>query len=93
MKFTEELRESAGPLWEKVINHKFTNELAEGTLDKDVLKRYLIQDYRFLDAFVVLLASIIAKARDLPDRIPGAQFLAIITGTNLIDLWVYEIHV
>ena len=40
----------------------------------------LIQDHRFLDSFVVLLASIISKARTLEDRIPGCQFLAIITG-------------
>lgn len=45
-----------------------------------VLKKYLIQDHRFLDAFVVLLASAIAKARTLDDRIPGCQFLAVITG-------------
>lgn len=45
-----------------------------------VLKKYLIQDFRFLDAFVVLLASIIANGRSLEDRIPGCQFLAMITG-------------
>jgi len=45
-----------------------------------VLKKYLIQDHRFLDAFVVLLASTIANARTLKDRIPGCQFLALITG-------------
>lgn len=45
-----------------------------------VLKKYLIQDHRFLDAFVVLLAGIIANARNLEDRIPGCQFLAVITG-------------
>lgn len=45
-----------------------------------MLKKYLIQDHRFLDAFVVLLASAIANARCLDDRIPGCQFLALITG-------------
>lgn len=45
-----------------------------------MLKKYLIQDHRFLDAFVILLASTIAKARSLEDRIPGCQFLALITG-------------
>lgn len=45
-----------------------------------VLKKYLVQDHRFLDAFVVLLAGIIANARSLEDRIPGCQFLAMITG-------------
>mmetsp|Transcript_31043 Transcript_31043/g.58966 ORF Transcript_31043/g.58966 Transcript_31043/m.58966 type:complete len:111 (-) Transcript_31043:1740-2072(-) len=45
-----------------------------------VLKKYLVQDHRFLDAFVVLLASTIANARTLEDRIPGCQFLALLTG-------------
>jgi thiaminase/transcriptional activator TenA len=81
MKFTEELRESAGSQWDRVVNHKFTDELAEGTIEKEVLTRYLVQDHRFLDSFVVLLSSIIANARNLADRIPGCQFLAVITGT------------
>jgi thiaminase/transcriptional activator TenA len=80
MRFTDVLRKSAGSQWDRVVNHKFTDELAEGTLDKDVLKRYLVQDHRFLDAFVVLLSTIISKARTLSDRIPGCQFLALITG-------------
>lgn len=45
-----------------------------------MLKKYLIQDHRFIDAFVVLLASMVASCRKLEDRIPGCQFLAVITG-------------
>mmetsp|Transcript_24290 Transcript_24290/g.34786 ORF Transcript_24290/g.34786 Transcript_24290/m.34786 type:complete len:219 (+) Transcript_24290:191-847(+) len=78
--FTEELRAAAGDQWNRVINHRFTTELARGDIDRNVLKKYLIQDHRFLDAFVVLLASAIAKARSLDDRIPGCQFLGLITG-------------
>lgn len=79
-RFTDHLRKRAGDQWERVIKHRFTNELASGTIDHSVLKRYLIQDHRFLDSFVVLLASMVAKARCLSDRIPGCQFLAVITG-------------
>ena len=32
--FTEELRVAAGDQWERVINHKFTTELAKGDIDK-----------------------------------------------------------
>mmetsp|Transcript_8321 Transcript_8321/g.10912 ORF Transcript_8321/g.10912 Transcript_8321/m.10912 type:complete len:229 (+) Transcript_8321:77-763(+) len=81
--FTEELKLSAGDLWERVVEHKFTVELATGTIDRNtVLKRYLIQDYRFLDAFCVLLGSIIAKARTLQDRIPACQFLGVVTSAE-----------
>ena len=79
-RFTDELREKAGDQWERVIHHRFTKSLAAGSIDQDVLKRYLIQDHRFLDSFSVLLASIIAHLPTLKDRIPGAQFLAVITG-------------
>lgn len=81
-RFTDELRRVAGEQWQRVIHHKFTKELAAGTIDRNVMKKYLIQDYRFLDAFVVLLASIISHARRLEDRIPGCQFLALITGAE-----------
>lgn len=80
MRFTDQLRNAAGPQWDRVITHKFTNELADGTIDRSILTRYLVQDHRFLDSFVVLLSSIIANARCLSDRIPGCQFLALITG-------------
>lgn len=78
--FTETLREAAGDQWDRVVSHKFTTELAAGTIDRAVLRKYLVQDHRFLDAFVVLLASAVARARCLEDRIPGCQFLALITG-------------
>ena len=80
MPFSDDLRLAAGDQWNRVICHRFTTELRDGTIDQEVMKQYLIQDHRFLDAFVVLLASIIASSRTLPDRIPGCQFLAQITG-------------
>mmetsp|Transcript_20802 Transcript_20802/g.48972 ORF Transcript_20802/g.48972 Transcript_20802/m.48972 type:complete len:242 (-) Transcript_20802:1538-2263(-) len=80
-RFTDELRAKVGDQWERVVHHKFTKELADGTIDRDrILKRYLVQDHRFLDSFVILLASIVAHLPSLPDRIPGCQFLAVITG-------------
>ena len=33
--FTEKLRESAGEQWERVVNHKFTTELASGDIDRN----------------------------------------------------------
>mmetsp|Transcript_9840 Transcript_9840/g.31574 ORF Transcript_9840/g.31574 Transcript_9840/m.31574 type:complete len:196 (+) Transcript_9840:3-590(+) len=54
------------------------DELAAGTLPNETLAKYLIQDHRFLDSFSVLLASLIAAAPSLEDRIPGAKFLALI---------------
>jgi thiaminase (transcriptional activator TenA) len=81
-RFTDELRLAAGDQWNRIIYHKFTKELAAGTIDRQVLKKYLVQDFRFLDAFVVLLGSIVAHARCLQDRIPACQFLAVVTSAE-----------
>ena len=81
-RFTEELRDAAGAQWTRVVNHQFTNELAAGTIDREVLKKYLVQDHRFLDSFVMLLGGIVTHARSLEDRIPACQFLALVTSTE-----------
>lgn len=78
--FTESLVQELSQPWSRMINHRFTDELATGTLNLGVLRCYLVQDHRFLDSFVVLLSSMISRAHSLKDRIPGAQFLGLITG-------------
>lgn len=79
-RWTEDLRLAAGAQWQRVVTHRFSDELSAGTIDRQVLKRYLIQDHRFLDSFSVLLASTAAQIPTLADRIPACQFLAVITG-------------
>lgn len=77
--FSEWLRLEAGDQWERVVNHRFATELAAGTLDPAVMRAYLVQDHRFVDDFSVLLASMLAAAPTLDDRVAGAKFLALIT--------------
>ena len=80
--FTEELRQLAGSKWDAIVHHQFPTELAAGTMDRAVLTRYLIQDYRFLNAFLILLASVVMQARSLEDRIPACQFLGVVTSAE-----------
>jgi thiaminase/transcriptional activator TenA len=80
MGFTDQLRDGVAADWRAVVRHPFTDALAAGTLDTAKMTRYLIQDHRFIDSFVVLLASAVAHAPTLADRIPGCQFLALVTG-------------
>ena len=77
---TEWLRAEAGADWTAITTDPFVEELAAGTLDNATLTRYLVQDHKFVDGFMVLLASMVAAAPRLADRLPGAQFLGLIAG-------------
>jgi thiaminase (transcriptional activator TenA) len=44
------------------------------------MRRYLVQDYSFLDSFIRLVASAIVKAPSLADRIPLGRFLGAVSG-------------
>lgn len=72
------LREAAEPDWSAAVAHRFVRELAAGTLDRDVMRRYLVQDYQFLDAFVALLGAAIHAAPTLPQRLPLGRFLGMV---------------
>jgi thiaminase/transcriptional activator TenA len=81
-RFSEWLRQRTEPTWTRATTHRFTTELADGTLADAVMRRYLVQDYSFLDSFVTLLASAIGKAPSLADRIPLCQFLGVVTSAE-----------
>ncbi|GMI14776.1 hypothetical protein TrLO_g4334 [Triparma laevis f. longispina] len=80
--FTEKLQQSNSAQWQKIVQHEFTIKLAGGTLSASSLKKYLLNDHLFLDAFIVLLSSMIANCRSLEDRIPGCQFLGLVTSAE-----------
>lgn len=76
---SEWLRSEAGGQWERVVGHRFTRELSRNAVSNGTLRAYLVQDHRFIDDFSVLLASMLAAAPTLDDRVLGAHFLALIT--------------
>lgn len=78
--FTDWLRQQAQPVWSEAAAHRFTRELADGVLADAVMRRYLVQDYSFLDSFVRLVASAVVKAPSLADRIPLGRFLGAVCG-------------
>ena len=69
---TEWLRSEAGGDWNSITTDPFVEQLAAGTLPNATLARYLVQDHKFVDAFMVLLASMVAHAPTLEDRVPGS---------------------
>ena len=80
MRPTNYLKSLCAENWAVATKHPFCDALADGTLDLDKMRGYLVQDYQFIDGFVRLLASAIAHAPTLADSVPAAQFLAVITG-------------
>lgn len=75
---TERLRALSEPDWSAAVGHRFVAELAAGTLDHGVMRRYLVQDYQFLDSFVALLGAAIHTAPALPQRIVLGRFLGLV---------------
>jgi thiaminase/transcriptional activator TenA len=77
-RFTEWLREAAEPDWTGAVAHRFTRELLAGTVAPEVMARYLVQDYAFIDGFVALLGAAVHAAPGLPSRLPLARFLGMV---------------
>ncbi len=82
MRATDLLKNSVQSDWDAATDHPFCKELAEGTLPLDKMRWYLVQDYKFVDEFVRLLATTIAHAPTLADGVPMGQFLGLVTSTE-----------
>lgn len=79
-RFTDSLRQQSEPSWTQCIEHRFVNELLDGSLVDPVLVNYLIQDHRFIDAFLTLLGAAIASADTFEARIRLGRFTGVIAG-------------
>ena len=77
--FSDWLAARAEPYWSRTVEHRFTRELAADALPDAVYRRYLIQDYAFIDVLVRVVAYAIAKAPDMPPKSRLAAFLAAVT--------------
>jgi thiaminase/transcriptional activator TenA len=77
--FTDWLRTETGPLWAQATSHAFTTELLEDSLDDAVYRRYLIQDYVFIETLVTVLGHAVAAAPGMPAKKRWAHFLGLIT--------------
>lgn len=77
--FAEQLRQSCITDWNACVQHRFVDEIFAGTLDDAVLRKYLVQDYQFINRFVALLGAAIASADQFAPRVTLSQFAAMIT--------------
>jgi thiaminase (transcriptional activator TenA) len=70
--FSEWLRAAAEPDWTAVVTHPFAAAVSGGTAD---MRRYLIQDFQFVDTFTALLGAAVATADRFEARVPFGRFL------------------
>ena len=78
-RFTEWLRGRSEPDWTAAVEHRFVEELAAGTIDDAVFRRYLLEDYAFLDALVGTFGHAVGDAPDMHARSALVEFLAVLT--------------
>ena len=77
--FAEQLRQSCITDWNACVQHRFVHEIFDGSLDDAVLRKYLVQDYQFINRFVALLGAAIASADVFAPRVVLSQFAGMVT--------------
>src|SRR5438128_8954424 len=79
-RFTETLRAASEPGWSHAVGHRFVKELFTGAVLDRVMARYLIQDHRFLDSFLILLGAALATADTFEARLRLGRFIGLMSG-------------
>ena len=79
-RFTEALRAASEPGWSRAVEHRFVKELFTGAVLDAVMARYLIQDHRFLDSFLLLLGAALAAADTFEARLCFGRFIGMVSG-------------
>jgi thiaminase/transcriptional activator TenA len=78
-RFTETLRAASEAGWSHAVQHRFVNEVFAGTVPDAVMARYLIQDHRFLESFLVLLGAALASAETFAARLRFGRFVGMVS--------------
>ena len=90
-RFTETLRAASEPDWSRAVGHRFVKELFAGAVPNAVMARYLIQDHRFLDSFLILLGAALASADTFEARLRFGRFIGMVSsGENSYFLRAFD---
>ena len=66
-KWSEEVWEASIPIYEKILRLPFITELADGTLDQSIFRRYIEQDNLYITEYSRVLAHIASRLRNIDD--------------------------
>ncbi|MFB6114153.1 MAG: TenA family protein [Halodesulfurarchaeum sp.] len=78
-RFTDWLRQRSEPNWTEATTHRFPRELGADELDDWVFRRYLIQDYAFLETLVGTFGHAVGDAPSMAATSRIVDFLAVLT--------------
>jgi thiaminase/transcriptional activator TenA len=78
-RFTETLRAANEPGWSQAVGHRFVKELFSGAVPDAVMARYLVQDHRFLDSFLILLGAALASADTFEAKLRLGRFIGMVS--------------
>src|ERR1700730_3206937 len=81
-RFTETMRAASEAGWSHAVQHRFVNELFAGAVPDAVMARYLIQDHRFLDSFLVLLGAALASTDTFAARLRFGRFIGMVSAAE-----------
>ncbi len=65
MELSQECYRTARPIWDAQLEHPFVVGLGNGSLDVDVFKRWVVQDYLYLKEFARVFAWAVTKVDGL----------------------------
>lgn len=65
MSFTKRLVEDSLPIWEDCLNSEFLQRMADGSLDLECLKGYIVDDSLYLREYAKVFAWGMTKAEDM----------------------------
>jgi ATP-dependent helicase/nuclease subunit B len=80
--FSEWLRKQCEPEWTAVVTHPFAMAITTGAAADDDMRRYLEQDFQFVDSFTALLGAAVASADTFEARVPYGKFLGQVATTE-----------
>jgi thiaminase/transcriptional activator TenA len=79
MAFTEELQAAAKSIWDAQLEHPYVRGIGDGSLDEELFKNWVLQDYRYLKEFARIFAWAVAKS----DRLDSMGWYAAVLNLTL----------
>lgn len=79
MAFSDELHAAAKSIWDVQLEHPYVKGIGDGSLDEELFKNWVLQDYRYLKEFARVFAWAVAKS----DRLDSMGWYAAVLNLTL----------